>query len=391
MSQRSQPPKEHPCVSASLVPGLHNWVEVDLRAIRGNVCHLREVVGEDVELIAVVKASAYGHGAVPVSRAALDAGAGKLAVYTAAEAAELRRAGIEAPIYIMSPATREAAAAAAELDLEITVCEPRHALALAELAQARQTQLKAHLKVDTGMCRCGVRLDEALDCLREVVGAPGLRLVGVCSHLAESEVSDLTFTREQLTRFQSFLEEAGQLIGPEVQRHIANSAAVLRLPESRLDACRVGLAMYGLSEGDYQHDGALRPALSWKARLVQVRRAKRGETVSYGRTHTVREDTLVGLVPVGYADGYPRALSNRGEVLVRGHRAPVLGVVCMDSFVVDVGHVPGVEVGDEVVLIGEQGDQRLPASELAEGAGTIVYDIVAGLGARPERIYLNAG
>jgi len=372
-----------------LVPGLHNWLEVDLGAIRHNVSYLREVAGEHVQIIAVVKANAYGHGAVPVSRAALDAGAGKLAVYCATEAAELRRAGIRAPILIMSPATREAAAAAAEMDLEIVVCDCQHARALSSFAQAQQTELKVHLKVDTGMCRCGVRMDEALSCLQEVKQAPGLRLVGVCSHLAESEAADLTFTREQLSRFQGFLEHAGDLIGPDVQRHIANSAGLLRLPESRLDACRVGLASYGLSDGDYEHDRDLCPALSWKARLLQVRRARKGETVSYSRTHTVGEDTLVGLVPVGYADGYPRALSNRGEVLVRGCRAPVLGTVCMDSFVVDVGQVLGVQVGDEVVLIGQQGDQRLGAEELARHAGTIVYEIVARLGSRPERIYLS--
>lgn len=374
-----------------LVPGLSNWLEVDLGAIRHNVSHLRQVAGDRVELIAVVKANAYGHGAVPVSRAALDAGAAKLGVYTAVEAAELRRAGVEAPILIMSPATREAAGAAAEMDLEVTVCDRAHAHALAEFAQAQQTELKVHLKIDTGMCRCGVRLDEALDCLQELTRAPGLRLMGVCSHLAESEAADLSFTTEQLERFQGVLREAGDLIGPGVQRHIANSAALLRLPESRLDACRVGLAMYGLSEGDYEHDRSLRPALSWQARLLQVRRARRGETVSYNRTYTVPQDTVVGLVPVGYADGYPRALSNCGEVLVRGHRAPVLGVVCMDSFVVDVGQVPGAKVGDEVILIGEQGDERMGAGELAERADTIVYEIVAGLGTRPERIYLNGG
>ncbi len=378
------------CASASDdLPVLPNWIEVDLAAIRHNVALMKRLVGPDVEIIGVVKASAYGHGAGPVAKAVLRGGACRLAVINVAEAAELRKEGIEAPIIVMLPATREAAGSAHALGLELMVCDLAGIGMLAAHGDERGERYRVHLKLDTGMCRYGAACGDVAACTEAVLAAPSLELIGVCSHLATSEDPDGTFCRAQIERFTAAAAEARRLLGHPLTRHLANSAAAVRFPEARFEAVRIGLSIYGLSECPGVAAIGLRPALTWRARVLQVRQAKAGETISYGQTYTVPKDTRVAVVPVGYADGYPRALSNRADMLVHGRRAPVRGVVCMDSTILDVGHIPGVAAGDEVVVVGSQGDEAITANELAARASTIVYEIVSRLGTRPQRIYLN--
>ena len=386
-----EPTADRPVTStpAAALPILPNWIEVDLAAIRHNVALMKALVGPGVEIIGVVKANAYGHGAGPVAKAALQGGATRLAVVNVAEAVELRQEGIEAPIMVMLPATQEAAAAAGPLGLELVVCDLDGIRALNGRGEAAGERYRVHLKVDTGMCRYGASGGTVAACVQAIVAARSLELIGVCSHLAASEEPAAEFTQAQVERFAAAAEEVRRTTGQPIPRHLANSAAAVRFPGARFEAIRMGLSIYGLPACPEVAAIGLRPALTWRARVLQVRGAKAGETVSYGRTYTVPRDTRVAVVPVGYADGYPRALSSSAEMLVRGQRAPVRGVVCMDSTVLDVGHIPGVTVGDEVVVLGQQGNETITAGELAERAGTIVYEIIARLGSRPQRIYLN--
>ena len=326
--------------------------------------------------MAVVKANAYGHGAVPVARAALEAGADSLAVVTAKEGAELRSAGIEVPILVFTDLLPDALALAKANRLQVTA----HSLPSAKRI-ASYPDLEAHLKVNTGMNRWGVEPDEAGEA-RKILGD---RLIGVYTHLASAD-SDEETTRRQLNAFDAVL--AVPPFGG-VHVHAANSAGTLWYPSSHYDCVRPGVALYGLhpkgDEGD-PTDEDLRPALSLKSYVADVRRLSPGEGVSYGLTFRAKEPMFAATVPVGYAEGYSRTLSNRAETLIHGERRPLLGRVTMDACVFGVDE--GVETGDEVVLLGEQGRGRIRAEEFARWAGTINYEVTTGIDARRvERSY----
>ncbi len=352
------------------------WAEVDLGAIRHNVRTLKRRAG-DVRLMAVVKADAYGHGAVPASRAALEAGADSLAVVTVEEGAELRRARIDAPILVFTDLLPDELALAGEYGFQVTA----HSIASAKRIAA-QPNLEAHLKINTGMNRWGVEPDEAGEA-RRILGS---RLAGVYTHLASAD-SDEEATRRQLEVFDGVLaarDFGGVLV------HAANSAGTLWHPSSRYDCVRPGIALYGLhpagDEGD-PADEDLRPALSLKSYVAGIRRLAAGEGVSYGLTFRAEAPMFVATVPVGYAEGYRRILSNRAAALIRGERRPLLGRVTMDACVFGVDGE--VEVGDEVVLVGEQGRESLRAEEVARWADTINYEVTTGIDARRvERSYV---
>ena len=353
------------------------WAEVELGAIRHNVRTLMRRA-PNARLMAVVKADAYGHGVVPVAHAVLEAGAGSLAAATAEEGAELRHAGIVAPILVLTDLLPDGLALAEENRLEVTA----HSIPSAKRIAARP-DLKPHLKVDTGMNRWGVEPDEVGEA-RKILGA---QLAGVYTHLASAD-SDEEATNRQLALFETVL--AAQDFGGALV-HAANSAGTLWHPRSHRDCVRPGVALYGLhpagDEGDPSSED-LRPAFTLKSYVAGVRRLSPGEGVSYGLTFRAKEPMFAATVPVGYAEGYHRILSNRAMALIRGERRPLLGRVTMDACVFGVDEA--VEVGDEVVLVGEQSGSCVRAEELAWWAGTINYEITTGINAkRVERSYTN--
>lgn len=363
------------------------WAEVDLDAIAHNVRLIVERMAP-AQVMAVVKANAYGHGAVPVARTALEAGATHLAVACVDEGVQLRQAGIEAPIAVVAYAAPWEAEAVVAFRLTPAVVDRETAEAFAAAARRARVRQPVHVEVDTGMARFGVRA-EALPGLLETVRAlPELELTGVYTHYAEADAADKSFTNLQYQRFMQAVEAAGQ----PAPRHVANSATVLDLPHMTLEMARPGIAVYGYQPSDaVSRSLPLRPAMSLKATLARVHILPKGETVSYGRTWTAPRDSRIALVPCGYADGIPRLLSNRGAVLVRGQRAPIRGRVCMDQFMVDVTDIPGAAVGDEVVIVGRQGDATITWEEVAAQASTIHYEVMCALSARVPRVYLRGG
>lgn len=368
------------------------WSEVDLDAIRANVAGLRAVAAP-AALLAVVKANAYGHGAVPVARAAIDAGAAWLGVARVEEGEQLRAAGIDAPIMLLSEPLPRLAARVVAADLTPVVYTQTgiDALAKAVAESGRTNALDVHLKVDTGMHRVGCAPDDALDLARAITARDELSFAGVCTHLAVADEPDNPYTTEQLARFDSVLDALARIGARPPIAHAANSAGLL-VAGARYDLVRVGIACYGLPPAPTVAEGqiALEPALSLRARITLVKTLPAGARVSYGLRSEVGESGRVATVPAGYADGVPRNLGMvGGEVLIRGTRRPIIGMVTMDQLLVDLGDVPA-EPDDEVVLIGRQGDDQITATEWGERLGTISYEVVTGIGARVPRTYVGA-
>jgi alanine racemase len=360
-------------------------VEVDLDAIRHNV---RLLLPERAELLAVVKADGYGHGAAPVTRAALEAGATRVGVALVEEGLELREQGISAPILVLSelPVGSEKEALAA--GLTPSVYSSGGIAAIAEASSALGRAVGVHLKVDTGMHRVGVWPPSAAGPLARALLDAGLELEGLWTHFASSE-EDREGTLGQLSLLLEVRDElASAGIRPAIV-HAANSAATIRLPQTHLDMVRPGAAIYGLDPGGGIGPAAgLRPALSWRSAVTMVKRLPVGERLSYGWRYALDRDSNVATVPVGYEDGYHRALSSRADVLIRGRRHRVAGTVTMDQILVDCGQVE-VGVGDEVVLIGSQGQERITAEELGGHAGTIGYEVVTTISERVPREYVR--
>ena len=357
------------------------WAEVDLGAVAHNVALLVERAAP-AEVCAVVKADGYGHGAVPVALAALEAGASWLAVALVEEAVVLRGAGIEAPILLLSEARPAEFVEVAALDLRATVYTPAGIAA----AAANGAPLRVHLKVDTGMHRVGVDPADALDLAQSVVEHPTLELEAVWTHCAVADEPDHSFTAEQLRRFDVVLDELVASGIDVPMTHAANSAATIAHPSARRSLVRCGIAVYGIDPGpDLAGALPLRPALRLRSEVSFVKQVAAGEGVSYGLCHTFDRDTTVATVPIGYADGVRRRLGLlHQEVLIGGRRRPIVGVVTMDQLMVDCGDDP-VAVGDEVVLIGGQGDEEIRAADWATALDTIAYEIICGIGPRVPR------
>ncbi len=381
-----------PNESAAIPAGTVAWAEVDLDAIVHNVRAFKRHVGERVEVIAIVKGNAYGHGIVPVSRAALEAGATRLGVHRATEGMELRRAGIDAPIIVMGYTPPDGVDMLLEHSLTPSLITLDFARALSARAAERGVGVPVHVKVDTGMSRYGLMPPEVPAFLRELQRLPALEIEGLFTHFATSDSSDPTYVLEQLRVFQAVIAEAGRLGVHFSCIHAANSAAAMRLPETLFSAMRLGIAMYGLDPSDeWPPVFEIRPALALKGRISRVRELPAGAGVSYGRTYVTSVPTTAALVPVGYGDGFHRILSNQASVLLHGQRAPLIGRVCMDQFVVDVSAIPGVQQDDVAVVIGRQGEDCIRAEEVARLAGTINYEITTSLLPRLPRLYLRDG
>ncbi len=358
-------------------------VEVDLDAIRHNV---RALKPPGAELMAVVKGDGYGHGAAPVARAALDAGATWLGVALVEEGLELRDAGIDAPVLVLSEFPPGSEKEALSANLTPSLYSQEGLVRLAEAGGAVGRSVGVHVKVDTGMHRVGVWPPDGAPAFVQQVVAAGLELEGLWTHFACSE-EDEALTRQQLARLVAVDD---QLRAAEIRArylHAANSAATILYPETHLDMVRPGAAVYGIDPGKgLAQQAGLRPALSWRSSVTMVKRLPASEAVSYGHRYHLERDATVATVPVGYEDGYARALSSKAEVLIRGRRHAVAGTVTMDQILVDCGD-DEVDPGDEVVLIGEQGGERIAAEELAGIIGTIGYEVVTAISERVPREY----
>lgn len=368
--------------------GVITWAEIDLEAIRHNIRAYRRHIGAGVKIIAVVKANAYGHGAIPVAKAALEAGASMLAVHRLNEGIELRQAGIDSPLLLMGYTPPSGASKVVRWRLTPSIMTTEFAQALSAQAGLAGVSVPVHVKVDTGMNRFGLMPEETLAFLRYLISLPNLRLEGLFTHFATADAQDQTWVRRQLDVFNGVIA-AVRSAGIEIPLlHAANSAAAMRLREAHFNAIRPGVAIYGLDpSSEWPPIFDLRPALTLKSLVARVRELPVGAGVSYGRTWVAGRPTTAALVPVGYGDGYHRILSNQGVVLVGGRRAPIIGRVCMDQFVVDVTGIPGVKQDDEVVLIGRQGDEQIRAEEVARTAGTINYEVTTAILPRVERFY----
>ncbi len=363
-----------------------------MSALKNNVQNLKAHVGPGVKLAAVVKADAYGHGAVRIARTALENGADFLTVARLSEAVGLRKAGITAPILMFGHTPPSQAVVMAEHDLTPAVNSLEEAQRLSEAAASLRKRITVHVKIDSGMGRVGLQGDSVDDIVSDVLRIhelPGLNLEGIYTHFANADSFDKTHAREQFAFFKKVLdrlEERGLRIPI---RHAANSAATLEMAETHLDMVRPGIILYGLAPSPEVDMSIvpLKPVMTLKGKIIHLKDVPGDFKISYGSTYVTERPTKIATVSVGYADGYSRLLSSKGVMLVRGEKAPVVGRVCMDLTMIDVGHIGDVEVGDEVILFGEQGDAALSVDELAELTGTINYEIVSTITSRVPRIY----
>jgi len=373
---------------------IRSLARINLAAVERNVARLRGGLADGAGLCAVVKANGYGHGAVPVARAALAAGAQLLAVATAAEAAELRVGGIDAPVLVMGAISDEELPVALGARAELVAWSERFASELVSRARRCDGVLpvRVHVKLDTGMGRLGTRSPEQAIRVAELVAAaaPALELAGAMTHFASAD-EDPEFTGEQLERFEPFVREVRDRY-PGILVHAANSAATLRTPASHFDLVRCGIAIYGcdpMNNDSFSH--GLEPALELTSYVAAVKPAARGQSTGYGRRFIADADTWIATIPIGYGDGIRRALTNNCDVLIRGRRYPLVGTVSMDNVTVDVGSRGAVATGDRVTIIGVDGDERVSAEELARRIGTINYEVVCGISARVPRVYHRDG
>lgn len=382
--------RKNPDAEGSALPMLRtNYCEIDLDAIRHNVGVMKSHIAGGAKFLAVVKANAYGHGAVPVARAALEAGADMLAVAIPEEGVELRRAAIDAPILVLGGAEPEAADAIVASRLTQVVFDEARIRALSAAGERLGMTAQVHLKLDTGMNRIGVRTPgEVRELVALIDSLPGIELTGCFTHMATADEDDRAGTLAQIARFEALCAAIAQVHPAPITRHAANTACIFRYPQAHFDMVRGGIALYGYPP--VPEAVGLRPAMRWVARGVYVKTIAPGERVSYGGTFEAQRETRVMTVPVGYADGYSRALSGKGCVLVRGRSAPILGRVCMDQVMVDVTDIPGAQVGDEVVLLGRQGEECIDAQELADQLGTISYEVLCSPSARVPRVHIHA-
>jgi len=366
------------------------WAEINLQHIAHNVRSVRRHVPATASLIAITKADGYGHGSGPVSQTALENGASALGVATVEEGLALRECGIQTPILLLGYTPEGRLQAAFQNRLSLTVYD--HTSAAALLAKAEEGNFRnipIHIKIDSGMNRLGfLPTDESRKQILELAAHPRLSVQGLFTHYAFSDTWDRGFTLEQYSVFSKFIQTL-RAYGLHAPCHASNSGGIITMPENSLDFVRPGIILYGLTPSPEVGSGGLdlRPAMTLKTIVVQVRDVPGGETIGYGRTYRTEGTTRVANVAIGYADGYPRLLSNQGHVLIRGRFAPLVGRISMDQCIVDVTHIPGVIPGDEAVLIGRQGENEISAEEIAAATGTIGYEIVCGIGKRVPREY----
>jgi len=368
------------------------WAEVDLSALEHNFLELKKLVSSTTKVMAVVKANAYGHGAVPCAKTLIASGADYLAVATVDEALQLRSAQISTPILVLGYTAPEHLADLVSCDITATVYSMEQAQALSEEATRQDKVARLHIKINTGMERIGFAPDAASD----IVAAcrlPGLNPEGIYTHLACADEEDASGVHEQYRLFTALLEQLAQAGLQFSLRHILNSAGILDFPEYQLDMVRAGIVLYGYYPSCHVHKerAELRPVMSVKARVIHLHRIEKGTGVSYGWTYRAPEAATLATVSIGYADGYFRLLSNRGMMLADGKPVRVTGRICMDQCMIDVTSVNTIDVGDEIIIIGKRGDARITADDLAKCIGTISYEILCTVGERLPRLYMKNG
>ena len=353
------------------------WTEVNLDAIAQNVKNIKKLIGEKKELMAVVKGNAYGHDILEISPVVLENGATRLAVARLEEAIFLRKAGITVPILVLGLTLKQQAESLVSYDITPAVCELEMIEKLSESAVQMNKMTKIHLKVDTGMGRIGIFPYAVLRFIKRIKALKNVEIEGIFTHFSVADEKDKFYTEEQ---FRKFIEILTILEKEEIKipiKHVGNSATLLDLPHMWLDMVRPGIAIYGLYPSkEVKKTINLIPAQQFKTKIVFIKELPRGESISYGRTYITKRRMRVASLPVGYADGYNRLLSNQGEVLVRGQRVPIIGRVCMDQCMIDVTNLTQVEIGDEVVLWGRQGEEMITVEEIAQKIRTINYEIV---------------
>ena len=363
------------------------WVEIDLDNVAYNFLKVKESIG-DKKIIGVVKADAYGHGAIEVSKVLERYGAYALATASLEEALNLREAGISLPILVLGYVDPAALGLASSRNIAVTLFDKNFLKRLEIYDGKAKSVLNVHINVDTGMGRIGISSEELLSVAESMENLRNVHFQGLYTHFATAD-NDLQFAKKQLDTFNKLIKSLSlHKISPDLI-HCANSAAILTLgKKSYFDAVRPGILLYGLPP--VRVDGfTLKPALSFKTRIIYVKKIGPGRSISYGRTFVAKKEMLVATIPVGYADGLPRNLSNTGEVLVKGRRAKIVGNVTMDQTVIDVTGFPYIHPGNEVVLIGKQGDEEITATDIADKVGTINYEIVSRIGKRVKRIFIK--
>ena len=363
------------------------WAEIDLAALAHNLKVIKRKAGKKTGILAIVKANGYGHGAVEVSRVC-EKFRTHLGVALIEEAIALRQAGIKAPILILgSIFPFSNFKYIIEYNLMPTIASLAGARALSAMAKKHKKEVKFHLKIDTGMARVGLNSANALNTVLKIKSLPGIKLEGIYTHLASAEC-DEQYSQRQITKLTGIIKALEQENIKIRFRHVAGSAALLKYKNPLLNMVRPGLLLYGIEP----YPGALRqirvtPVLSLKSKIVYLKRMKKGESISYGRTFVTRRNSFIATLPIGYADGYDWHLSNKAEALIKGERFPVAGRICMDMCMLDITGLKGVDVGEEVVLIGRQGKEEISIAEIAEQAKTIPYEIVCGISERVPRVY----
>jgi alanine racemase len=366
---------------------------IDLKQYKQNLATIRKKLPAGTQIMAVVKANAYGHGIVKIAQAAAAAGAAYAGVVSLGELKAIRQSGNKMPVLILNYLDAASVSEAVKQDASITIMDRPVIDAAQAAAEQQSKQVKIHLKLDTGMHRAGCDPADLLGLARAVVDAPNLELEGIFTHFAESEATDPAFTRQQLAMLRQAVTEikAAGIEPPLI--HAANSAAAIALPETHLNMVRVGLAGYGYNPFDPGHDQYevaqqdFKPILSLATQLVFVRNIAPGESVGYNRRWVAERPSTVGLLPVGYGDGWRRSPQNAGQVLVGGQVVPIIGSVAMDQTIIDLTDTEGVKVGDAVVLIGQQGEHALTVDDVAAAYGTINYEVVTALSDRISRVY----
>ena len=368
-------------------------LQINLDAVAHNVRSIRKLIGEKIELMAVVKSNAYGHDAVKVSRIALKNGSTRLAVATVEEAVALRKAGIKAPILVLEVFNENPVEPLILYNLTGGVSDAQVIEKISRCALRYNKICKVHINIDTGMARSGVSPSEALNLIKRAKKISNVEIEGIFTHLSSADNEDKANSYQQFNKFRNILDKLKKEKISISLRHIANSGAILSLPSMWLDMVRPGITIYGLFPSNRTKKVVkLKPASELKTKIVFIRKLPPKSNVSYGETYTTSKDTLVATLPIGYADGYPRALSNKGEVLIRGKRAPIIGRICMNHCMVDITHIPQAKIGDEVVLWGKQGDEIISVEEVAKKIGTIVYEVVTMVDrTRVPKIFIKDG
>ncbi|MBI5214956.1 MAG: alanine racemase [Ignavibacteriae bacterium] len=368
-------------------------VEINLSALQHNFSYVKQKVGKDVKIMAVVKDNAYGHGMIQIAKSLEQYGADYLAIAHADEGVILRQNGIKTPVLVLVGFQKDEIHTIVENELDVSIPSVEKAEYLqSELEKLGKTKANVHLKIDTGMGRIGVRTERAIQFIERACSLSRLNVVGLYSHFANSDEQDKSFAYYQLAQFKHILAELERLKIQIPFIHIANSAAVLEMPETYFSMVRPGIALYGIHPSrEMKTSNGLKAVLSLKSTMNFWKVSPANTSISYGRRYFTKTATKIATVPIGYGDGYNRGLSNKAEVLIHSKRFPVVGTICMDQIMVDVGMHSTIHVGEDVVLIGTSGDETITAWELAEKLGTIPYEILTNISERVPRIIINDG